>query len=75
MSQTIKIATMYPHVGHSDCISSFVYLNLSFSMGLNCLTIILAITGLLNSVVSALIHNAGSVIVIISSAFVFCRKT
>lgn len=52
-----------------------IKLNLTFSMSMNFLAIILAITGLLNSVVSALIHNAGSVIVIISSAFVFCRKT
>ena len=42
--------------------------NLSFSMGLNFLAIILAITGILNPVVGALVHNAGSVFVIIHSA-------
>lgn len=42
--------------------------NLSFSMGLNFLAIILAITGILNPVVGALVHNAGSVLVIINSA-------
>ncbi len=36
--------------------------NLSFSMGLNFLAIILAITGILNPVVGALVHNAGSVL-------------
>lgn len=42
--------------------------NLSFSMGLNLLAIVLAITGILNPVVGALVHNAGSVVVIINSA-------
>ena len=42
--------------------------NLTFSMGLNFLAIILAITGILNPVVGALVHNAGSVFVIINSA-------
>lgn len=42
--------------------------NLTFSMGLNFLAIILAITGILNPVVGALVHNAGSVLVIINSA-------
>jgi cation transport ATPase len=37
-------------------------------MGLNFVAIILAITGILNPVVGALVHNAGSVIVIINSA-------
>ena len=42
--------------------------NLTFSMTLNFVAIILAITGILNPVVGALVHNAGSVIVIINSA-------
>ncbi|MDO4302150.1 MAG: cation-translocating P-type ATPase [Clostridia bacterium] len=42
--------------------------NLSFSMLLNFAAIILAITGVLNPIVGALVHNAGSVIVIINSA-------
>ena len=42
--------------------------NLSFSMGLNFLAIILAIAGVLNPVVGALVHNAGSVLVIVNSA-------
>ena len=37
-------------------------------MTLNFVAIILAITGILNPVVGALVHNAGSVIVIITSA-------
>lgn len=43
--------------------------NLTFSMGLNFIAIILAIQGTLNPVVGALVHNAGSVLVIINSAF------
>jgi P-type E1-E2 ATPase len=46
-----------------------IKLNLTFSMGLNFLAIILAITGILNPVVGALVHNMGSVLVIINSAF------
>ncbi len=42
--------------------------NLTFSMALNFLAIVLAITGVLNPVVGALVHNAGSVFVIINSA-------
>lgn len=48
--------------------------NLSFSMGLNFLAIILAMTGILNPVVGALVHNAGSVLVIINSALLLKWK-
>lgn len=43
--------------------------NLTFSMTLNFIAIALAITGILNPVVGALVHNAGSIIVIVNSAF------
>ena len=46
-----------------------IKLNMTFSMGLNFLAIALAISGLLNPVIGALVHNAGSVLVIINSAF------
>lgn len=45
-----------------------IKINLSFSMILNFVAITLAITGVLGPVVGALIHNAGSVLVIINSA-------
>ncbi len=48
--------------------------NLIFSMGLNFLAISLAITGLLGPVVGALVHNAGSVLVIINSALLLKWK-
>ena len=43
--------------------------NLTFSMTLNFVAIVLAMTGILNPVVGALVHNAGSVLVIVNSAF------
>ena len=46
-----------------------IKLNLTFSMALNFAAIVLAMTGLLGPVVGALVHNAGSVLVIINSAF------
>ena len=49
--------------------------NLTFSMALNFLAIILAMTGILNPVVGALVHNAGSVFVIVHSAFLLRWKT
>ena len=46
-----------------------IKLNLTFSMTLNFIAIGLAIPGILNPVIGALVHNAGSVLVIINSAF------
>ena len=48
--------------------------NLTFSMSLNFLAILLAITGILNPVVGALVHNAGSVLVILNSALLLKWK-
>ena len=45
-----------------------IKLNITFSLTLNFIAIVLAITGTLNSVVGALVHNAGSVLVITNSA-------
>ncbi len=43
--------------------------NLAFSLTLNFIAIVLAMTGVLNPVLGALVHNAGSFMVIINSAF------
>lgn len=51
-----------------------ITLNLVFSMGLNFLAIVLAITGLLGPVIGALVHNAGSVLVILNSALLLAWK-
>ena len=51
-----------------------IKLNLTFSMSLNFLAITLAITGVLGPVVGALVHNAGSVLVITNSALLLGWK-
>jgi heavy metal translocating P-type ATPase len=48
--------------------------NMTFSMTLNFIAIALAIFGILNPVVGALVHNAGSVLVITNSAFLLTWK-
>lgn len=63
-----------PHlIALSKRMMTMIKCNLTFSMGLNfvaiLLTILLAIRAILNPVVGALVHNAGSVLVIINSAF------
>lgn len=45
-----------------------IKINMSFSMGLNFIAIVLAMTGILDPVIGALVHNAGSVLVITNSA-------
>lgn len=58
-----------PHlIALSKRMMTTIHLNLTFSMTLNFIAIVLAITGILNPVVGALVHNAGSVLVIINSA-------
>ena len=49
-----------------------IKINLSFSM--NFIAILLAISGILNPVFGALVHNAGSVLVIVNSAFLLKWK-
>ncbi len=64
-----------PHlVALSKRMMTTIKINMSFSMGLNFLAIILAITGILNPVVGALVHNAGSVLVITNSALLLKWK-
>ncbi len=59
-----------PHlVALSKRMMTTIKLNMSFSMTLNFIAIALAITGTLDPVVGALVHNAGSVLVITNSAF------
>lgn len=51
-----------------------IKLNMTFSMTLNFVAIILAMVGILNPVVGALVHNAGSVLVIANSALLLRWK-
>ena len=58
-----------PHlIALSRRMMSTIRLNLTFSMALNFAAIVLAMTGILNPVVGALVHNAGSVAVILNSS-------
>ena len=58
-----------PHlVALSRRMMTTIKVNMTFSMALNFLAIVLAIGGILNPVVGALVHNAGSVLVIANSA-------
>lgn len=58
-----------PHlIALSKKMMTTIKYNLAFSMVLNFVAITLAITGILNPVIGALVHNAGSVLVIVNSA-------
>ena len=64
-----------PHlISLSQRMMTTIYWNLAFSMGLNLVAILLAISGMLNPVVGALVHNAGSVAVIANSALLLKWK-
>ena len=64
-----------PHlIALSKRMMTTIKINMSFSMGLNFVAIVLAITGILDPVVGALVHNAGSVLVITNSAFLLRWK-
>ncbi len=59
-----------PHlIALSKRMMTTIKLNMTFSMTLNFVAIVLAMIGTLNPVVGALVHNAGSVLVIANSAF------
>ena len=64
-----------PHlIALSKRMMTTIKCNMTFSMVLNFIAIALAISGVLNPVVGALVHNAGSVLVITNSAFLLRRK-
>ena len=61
--------TELPHlIALSKRMMRTINLNITFSLTLNVIAIVLSITGTLNPVVGALVHNAGSVLVITNSA-------
>lgn len=59
-------------LGHLLALSQYmmrtIHANLAVSMGLNFLAVAMAVTGTLSPVVGALVHNAGSLLVIVNSA-------
>lgn len=64
-----------PHaVALSRRMMTTIKLNLTFSLTLNFVAIVLAITGVMGPVVGALVHNCGSVLVIANSALLLKWK-
>ena len=64
-----------PHlVALSKRMMTTIKLNMTFSMTLNFVAITLAIIGTLNPLIGALVHNAGSVLVIANSALLLKWK-
>lgn len=64
-----------PHLlALSKRMMTIIRVNLTFSMGLNFLAIALAISGRLGPAVGAMVHNAGSVLVILNSALLLHWK-
>lgn len=64
-----------PHVvALSRRMMTIIKLNLTFSLTLNFVAIVLAITGVMGPVVGALVHNCGSVLVIANSALLLTWK-
>ncbi len=66
------------HIPHLLCLSqktmNTIKLNLTLSMALNFTAILLAMTGALNPIVGALVHNVGSVAVIVNSSLLLKWK-
>ncbi|WP_296862233.1 hypothetical protein [uncultured Methanobrevibacter sp.] len=48
--------------------------NIAISMTINALAIICSVLGLLNPVTGAIVHNAGSCLVVLNAAFLYDRK-
>jgi heavy metal translocating P-type ATPase len=64
-----------PHlIALSRHMMKVIQANLTFSMVLNFIAVSLAVTGILNPVWGALVHNAGSVFVIVNSSFLLTWK-
>ncbi len=53
---------------------SLIKLNITLSMAINFVAIILSVAGLLNPATGALVHNAGSVLVVLNAARLYDKK-
>ena len=51
-----------------------IKLNISISMGINAVAIALSVLGLLTPVTGALVHNAGSLLVVLNAALLYDRN-
>ncbi len=53
---------------------STIKFNIALSMAINFIAIILSVTAVLNPITGALVHNAGSVLVVLNAALLYDRK-
>lgn len=51
-----------------------IKLNISIALGINCIAVIFGILGLIGPVIGALVHNAGSILVILNAARLYNKK-
>ncbi|MCD7709852.1 MAG: cation-translocating P-type ATPase [Porphyromonadaceae bacterium] len=58
----------------SKAVIHSIKVNISLSMAINAVAITLSILGLLNPMTGALVHNAGSVLVVLNAALLYDRK-
>ena len=58
----------------SNVVIKSIKINISLSMAINFVTITLSVLGLLNPITGALVHNAGSVLVVLNAALLYDRK-
>ncbi len=58
----------------SNAVIKSIKVNITISMAINVVAITLSVLGLLNPVTGALVHNAGSVLVVLNAALLYDRK-
>lgn len=58
----------------SNAVIKSIKVNISLSMAINFVAITLSVLGLLNPITGALVHNAGSVLVVLDAALLYDRK-
>jgi len=64
-----------PYLKHlSRATVSLIKFNITLSMAINFVAIILSVLALLNPMTGALVHNAGSVLVVLNAALLYDRK-
>ncbi|MDO4588003.1 MAG: cation-translocating P-type ATPase [Planctomycetia bacterium] len=58
----------------SNAVQRSIKMNITLSMGINCLAILLSVIGILGPISGALVHNAGSVLVILNAALLYDKN-
>ncbi len=57
----------------TSCLNTIRF-NITLSMGINFVAVLLGVLGLMSPVVGALVHNAGSLVVVLNAALLYDRK-